>query len=628
MKETTRSPVFSFIQRILRGIRFFTGLIQLVFLAIVVFFFIGFLFRLGGSDIPDEAVLELSLEGDLVENYTLGPMEIALAHMSGKPHAQTRVWEVLEALRLAATDPRIKAVTIKLRHLRQADPAKLDEIAQAIDQYRRVSGKPVMVMAAFLDQRQYYLSAHADTIFLHPMGMVLLEGFGSYNLYFKEALDKLAVDVHVFQAGKYKSAVEPFMANGMSESTREAAHTWLDGLWDWYVHGVAQQRRFDPEIIRNYADNFPAQLSDSGGYAAQLAKTAGLVDEIADEETFEQFLKEKAQISEDISGITVDHRLYMAAPRNTKQTGSEESQVAVIALSGQIVDEMSDPSTFDAEMLAHQLDRIKSNKHIKALVLRIDSPGGSAFASEEMRKQLIELRRNRGIPIVVSMSGVTASGGYWLAMGADEIWANPATITGSIGVFGLMMTYHRTLEKLGLHTDGVGTTSMSGALRSDRPLPEQMAVAIQSMVDHTYTMFISLVSSSRHMSKEEVDHVARGLVWTGAQAEERQLVDHTGSFMDAIHAAALRADIDEKTPTVIFIEDELSFGVRFFQKISAHIRIPNFKPLFAAHISEVLNRFVALDKNVASNFRHAQIKQPLFLNDPNHLYTLCNCSAP
>ncbi|MEM6576772.1 MAG: signal peptide peptidase SppA, partial [Pseudomonadota bacterium] len=448
-------------------------------------------------------------------------------------------------------------------------PSQLQELKSAIGQFKD-SGKPVIAYGYGMSQQQYYLAALADQVWLHPEGLVLLEGYGVYRNYYKDGLDKLAVDVHLFRVGEYKSAAEPFIRNDMSDYSREANRYWLDSLWDQYLTEVAAQRDLTPEKLARHVDEFGEDLRKAGGRASEAALAAGLVDRVGTEDELREYLLSDGVFDADIESFRqIDAETYLAAQNSFALPQGD--QVAVVVAQGAIVPGDQSQGTVGGESTARLIRRARMNDSTRALVLRVDSPGGAVLPSEQIRRE-IELTRASGIPVVVSMSSVAASGGYWISMSANEIWANPATITGSIGIFGLLTNFPRTLEKVGVYTDGVGTTRIAGALRSDRPMQPHIADIIQQIIEDGYERFIGKVATAREMTPEAVDQIARGRVWSGQQARDRGLVDKLGGLNDAIASAAEIADISSyKT---VYVEQQVSALEQFLLDLTA--RLPSF----------------------------------------------------
>jgi len=494
--------------------------------------------------VPDKAALIIAPQGPLVEQLSGDPFERALAEAFRQQPPETLLRDVVEAIDKAGGDERISALYLDVGGLGGAGVAKLQEVGRAIAKFRE-SGKPVIAYGDLYDQRQYYLAAHADEVYLDPQGIVYIDGFANYGLFFKDAIDKLAIDWNIFRVGEYKSAVETFTRNDMSAEEREASLVWLGTLWGTYKDDVAKARGIEPEVLQTYADDAVAGLRRAEGNLAKMALDAGLVTALEGRFTVEERLAEIT--GEDDNGgifVGVDHGAYLANVRSQEALSKKsENTVAVIVAAGEILPGEQPPGMIGSDTLAWQLREARKDDAVKAVVLRIDSPGGSVFASEVIRREVAALRE-AGKPVVASMSGLAASGGYYIAMDADRIVASPATLTGSIGIFAMFPTFQRTLEKLGVHSDGVGTTALSSEFRPDRPLGETSREILQQSIEYEYKQFIGRVAQARKKTVEQVDAVAQGRVWAGADALDLGLVDELGGYQRAIELAAELAKLD------------------------------------------------------------------------------------
>ncbi|MEJ8567100.1 signal peptide peptidase SppA [Elongatibacter sediminis] len=484
---------------------------------------------------PRTALL-IDPQGFVVEEYSGSPLDQALQQATEDGRRETRLRDMVDAIRRAADDDRIERLVIDPSRTWGIGMASLLELEAAITDFR-ASGKPVVALAENLSQQQYYLAALADEVWLHPDGMIWIDGFAAYRNFYREGLDKLEVEVNLFRVGEYKSAMEPFIRNDMSEDDREATLFWLGSLWQQYLEAVSRQRGLPLVDLSNAIRNFPDRLEAVGGDFAELALQMGLADRLMSRQEAHQELARLGQPADggtDYRKIGFDAYLKASLLSVRPSSGSE---VAVVVAEGDIVRGRQPPGMIGAETMVERLRRVADDSDVRAVVLRIDSPGGETFASEMVRREIQSLRETNRT-VVVSMGDVAASGAYWIAMGADEVWASPATITGSIGVFGFLPTFSRPLANLGIHTDGVGTTPLAGKLRLDLPLDEDLRRIFQTSTEQTYQQFIELVSEARGLSQEDVEEVARGRVWSGLQAKERGLVDQTGTLADAIDAAA------------------------------------------------------------------------------------------
>lgn len=528
----------------------------------------------GGAPVrvEDNVALVIAPTGMLVEQVDRDPGQELIEQVAGQAPAQTLVRDVTGALERAATDPRIPFAVLKLDGLEEAGLAQLEEVAEAIRKFR-ASGKKVIAYGPWYEQSHYYAAAQADEIVLDPMGMVALEGFSSYNNYFKDALDKLGVEVNVFRVGEYKSAVEPFIRNDMSEEAKAANREWLGDLWGAYGHAVAAARKLPDSAVPDYVSNLRAGLESARGDGAAHAKDAGLVTQL---ETLAQFRARMGAITgiDDTHGsfrqINFHDYLRGVDHENRKQP-VPGTKIALVVVQGQIVDGDGEPGYAGGDTVSELLDEARRDRDVAAVVLRVDSPGGSVWASEQIRRGVQNLKA-AGKPVVASMSNVAASGGYWVSMDANEIWAHPSTITGSIGIFGMIPTIDKPLGKLGIHTDGVGTTPLAGSFRIDRPMTPDFAAIVQSQINKGYRDFIEGVAKARKLPVDKVNEMARGRVWSGKRALELGLVDHAGDLEDATAAVAKLAGLQAGEYDLAEMRPERSFASRLLSNFSGSIR--------------------------------------------------------
>jgi protease-4 len=490
--------------------------------------------------LSDNTALVIAPRGDLVEQYSGSAREAELTQALGGVERETQLRDVIAVLDAAAKDPKIARVVLILDDLENAGMAKLNEVAGAMDRFRS-AGKQVMAWGSQMSQRQYYLAAHADQVYLHPSGAVLLTGLGGYRNYYRDALDRLGVTVNVFRVGKYKSFVEPYVNNAPSREALEADSAWLNDAWGTYTKRVEQARKLAPGSIARMIDELPVRLTSAGGDPAKLALSEKLVDALLTRDELRALLTKRG--AEDPEHKTFRQVSFQEYRNALPDGGDRASQVAVVVAQGDIIDGEAPQGVIGGRSTAELIRHARDDDTIKAVVLRVDSPGGSAFGAELIRREL-EITRKAGKPVIVSMSDVAASGGYWISTAADEVLADPATITGSIGVFGMLPTVDKTLDKLGVHTGGVTTTWLAGATDLRRPLDPRLGQVIQVSVGHIYQEFLARTASSRHTTAERIEEVAQGRVWTGRQAQERHLVDGFGGLSVAIHDAAQHAKLN------------------------------------------------------------------------------------
>jgi protease-4 len=497
---------------------------------------------------------------------------------------------------------------IKPQGLQGASLSKLQEVANAIDQFKE-SGKPVIAMADFYAQGPYLLAAHADHVLLNQSGAVVIEGLGVYQTYFKSALEKLNITPHVFKVGTYKSFVEPYTRDEMSPESKEANQRWLDQLWQSYVADVAEQREIEPDAVAPGKERFLELLRKAGGNAANYALDNGLVDQLATRDEMTQAVIKEVGEADDHGWKGVGLKEYLAAaPEQYPQSGKDE--VGLVVASGAIMDGVQPAGTIGGDTLSDLLADARRDDKVKAVVLRVDSPGGSAFAAEQIRAELLALKQ-AGKPVVISMGSYAASGGYWISADADKIFASPTTLTGSIGVFGMFATIDKALAQFGVHTDGVGTTDYVG-VGPTRALPDHVGQAIQLSVEDTYQRFISLVSKGRGLSPQEAEKAAEGRVWTGEDAKNLGLVDEFGNLDDAIKAAAELANLKEWQVTPI--EQEESTRDRFLRQLfdsSAQVLAPQVQSWLPTGLGKAL---LEMNRSLDPLTR---------FNDPQGTYAFC-----
>jgi protease IV len=537
------------------------GLRKVLHLVLLLALF-GVLLAASESELPyiaDSVALVLSPEGRLVEELSGDPLERALTQATGEGYGQTRLRDLVDVVDEARDDDRIRALVLDLDGLEAAGLPMLQDLAQSIRWFRE-SGKKVYAYGESFSQRQYYLAAQADEVYLDPLGYVLLEGYGYYRTYYRGTVDKLAIDVNVFKAGTHKSAPEEWTRTDMSAEDRADAEVWIASLWDAYKADVGAARKLEPGLVQAYADEATAGVKATGGDLAQYALARGFVDGLKTRHEFEEIVAGIVGKDEDeeTGYAAVDWRGYLPYVRSEmtlRERGDEA--VGVIVASGEILDGEQAPGLVGGDSLAKLLRSAREDEDLAAVVLRINSPGGSIMASEVIRREIAELRA-AGKKVVASMGTVAASGGYYIAMDADRIYAAPTTITGSIGVFAVIPTFQRTLEKIGVTNDGFGTTRLSGQTDLDRALGPDAKEIIQASIEHHYRAFVEHVAQARNRRPEEIDSLAQGRVGTGADAKAAGIVDELGGIDDAIADAAELAGLEEDYD-VRWLEPELSW---------------------------------------------------------------------
>ncbi len=552
---------------------------NLVFLAIIAVVLFAWFASDGPAALEPDTALVINLQGEIVEEYTIGPREAALTEFLGEERFETRVRDVLAAIDGAAKDPRITRAVLVLDEMRGAGVATLREIGAALERFK-ASGKPVYAWGESYGQGQYYLAAHANEVYLHPSGALGVRGLEGTRGYYKTLLDKVGVKVNAFQAGRYKSFSEPFTRTGPTPEAKEADSLLLNDLWSTWTSDVERVRKLKPGTVDAVIADLPQLLAAAGGDIARLASNERLVDGLKTRYQFrEQLLQSGAPRSQEDRETFRQVSLYSYVRHVGAPIGDDA--VGVIVAQGEITGGDAQQGRVGARTMVDLIQRARQDDSIKAVVLRIDSPGGLVQASEIIREQL-DLTRKAGKPVVASMGDVAASGGYWIAMGADEVIADPATITGSIGVFGLLPTFEGTMEKIGVNVDGVSTTWLAGATDLRRPIDKRLAQSLELIVNSNYRDFIGLVAERRNSTPEKINEVAQGRVWTGVQAKERGLVDSLGGIDVAIKSAAKRAGLGE------------SYGIEYVEPEPRGI-INRYLTLFFGRIATAMRTGLGLE---------------------------------
>jgi protease IV len=525
--------------------------------------------------LPGKFVLVVSPEGVLVEQYSGDPLGRAFDASRGIARSETLVSDLVEAIDEAGGDKRVRAIHLELDDFAGGSIDKLDSLAAALVRFRE-TGKPVIATAGGLGEPQYYLAAHADELYIDPLGGIMFQGFGFYRSYFKTALEKLSLDWYVFSAGEAKNYGDVYTRDSMSEAERENLRPIVAGLWAAWRADVASARGVDPDLLDDYANRFLPRLRAAGGDTARVALDAGLIDGLRSSAEIEARLVETGghDGSGDYLGVQVDDYLASlhAKLRLSAADGSGQPAIGLIVARGMIMPGDQPPGMIGDETLRDLLREARDDEEIRALVLRIDSGGGSEFASEAIMRE-VELVREAGKPVVVSMGSVAASGGYIMSLPADEIWAHPTTVTGSIGAVAMVPNFGRLLGRWGVNVDGVGTHRFSGDFRLDRAFSEDAKEIFNTMVEGAYERFLGNVAAARELSLEDVRAVAEGRVWLGETALAAGLVDRIGSLDDAMSSAAARAGLGEDFE-VVRIEPPLGFRDRLMiSMLSAGARV-------------------------------------------------------
>lgn len=589
-------------------------LISVVFLVFFIILISG-IFTDGLEPMPDRGALYLAPSGILVDQRSyITPLDRFLAAQN-PADSETVVRDIIEALNRAGHDDRISHLILDTSYLEGAGIAKLEEISTALIDFKQ-SGKPIIAVADDFNQSQYFLAAHADHILLNPLGSVMLTGFGAYSNYYKDALERLRVNVHIFRAGIFKSAVEPVSRNNMSAAAREETQDILDQLWHYYSSKIEELRDLEKGTIDNLANNLHIKIAEVEGDFALLAQREGLIDQIANRSEILAYLDQQIP-GTDGEFNSVDLWTYLShIERETITPKAESSEIAVVMATGTILDGEHPEGTIGGDTLAGILNNLDIENNVKAVVLRVDSPGGSAFAAEIIRDAISNITQE-DIPIVVSMGSYAASGGYWIAAEADAILAMSTTITGSIGVYSMIPTVEDSLAALGIYSDGVSSTDLAGMMQLDRPMTEETKIILQTSVENIYSRFVELVANGRESTTAAVKKIAQGRIWTGQQALELDLIDQLGGLDKAIKVAAELADLDNYS--VEYPTRYLSPQEQFLQQLS--------------HIISLSLERLGLDKVGLPNnlYRQTQsllspLRRFVDLNDPRGIYLHCdNC---
>ncbi|NOH84969.1 signal peptide peptidase SppA [Vibrio sp. 03-59-1] len=612
--------VFNFIRMIFKGIWKAITFIRLALanllflLSIAIVYFVYFHGNAEQPQVQKESALVLNLSGPIVEqSRQINPMDSVTGSLLGQDLPKENVlFDIVETIRAAKDDEKITGIVLALRELPETNLTKLRYIAKALNEFKS-SGKPIYAIGDFYNQSQYYLASYADKVYLSPDGGVMIKGYSAYSLYYKTLLEKLDVNTHVFRVGTYKSAIEPFIRDDMSKAAKQSASRWLTQLWGAYVDDVSNNRQIDVKTLNPSMKEFLALMKSVDGDLAALSLKLGLVDELATRQQVRAAMADVFGSDGNDSYNAMGYYEYRTTLAPQLNTASDD--IAVIIASGAILDGQQPRGTVGGDTTAALLRQARNDDKVKAVVLRVDSPGGSAFASEVIRNEVQAIQAS-GKPVVVSMSSLAASGGYWISAGADQIMAQPTTLTGSIGIFSVITTFEKGLNKLGVYTDGVGTSPFSD-VGITKGLSKGAADAFQLGIEHGYNRFLGLVGESRNMSREQVDSVAQGRVWTGQDALKHGLVDKMGDFDDAVALAAELAQLSEYN--VYWVEEPLSPAEQFIQEfinqvqISVGLDVNSLLPASIRPISEQLTQ----DAQLLNSF-----------NDPKGQYAFClNCQV-
>ncbi len=555
------------------------------------------------------SALVLNLSGSIVEKTT---RTSAIDSFGNSLFGQTlpqenQLFDIVETIRQAKTDDNITGIVLALNNMSETSINKLKYIGKALNEFK-ATGKPIFATGDFYSQSQYYLASYADKIFMSPNGGVLLRGYSTQPLYYRKLLDKLDINAHVFRVGTYKSAVEPFLRDDMSKAAKEANLHWLNQLWDHYLADISHNRNIDSNTLRLSQAQFLAQFSQANGSLAELSARLGLIDKLASRPAIRKELATIFGSDQKGSYKRINYHDYLITHKQPAHTS--QNKIAVVVVSGTIMDGHQPTDQAGGDDIADQLRQARTDRNIKAVVLRVDSPGGSAFASEVIRNEIEALKAAKK-PVVVSMSGLAASGGYWVSVSGDQIVASPTTLTGSIGIFSVIPTVEKAMSKLGISSDGVGTTFLSGEGIASG-LSRGAAQAIQMAINNGYQTFISLVAENRGLNLLDADKIAQGRVWSGQDALDIGLVDKLGDFDDAVRLAASLSSLEDyqlqwvEEPLPVF--EQLLNQLLSETKASVTLSLSSLIPEQLRSISTQISS----DKSLLNSF-----------NDPQGQYVLC-----
>jgi len=551
---------------------------------------------------PANGALLINLSGIVVDkpimNDKLLEWSSELLRSSNAHLQENSLFEVVEKIRQAKIDNNITGIVLSLNNFIGTDLPSLQYIGNALHEFRE-SNKPIYAISDSYNQMQYYLASFANKIYLSPQGSVNLKGFSNNTLYYKSLLNNLKITTHIFRVGSYKSAVEPIIRDDMSAKAREANSHWIEGLWQNYLIEVASNRNLSKEqLFPNKATDIISKLQTVNGNLAQYALDHKLVDRLASRSTIEAELT-------DIFGWdkqNKDFNFISIYSYQIKEKPQQNSQIAVILINGAIIDGLQIPGNVGGDTAAAQIRQARLDPRIKAVILRVNSPGGSVNASEIIRSELAALRAT-GKPLVVSMGGIAASGGYWISTPANYIIANPSTLTGSIGIFGIINTIDKSLESIGIHTDGVATSPLA-SIAITKALPSEFSQITQMNIEHSYQVFINLVATARHKTPKQVDQIAQGRIWMGLDAKNNNLVDQLGNFDDAVKKTSELANLNNYELKWFIDYHSLSDIILSQITVSVEAILPT--PLFI---------IVNMVKEKINSFNQ--------FNDPQNRYALC-----
>ncbi|WP_340608902.1 signal peptide peptidase SppA [Xenorhabdus bharatensis] len=606
--------------------QFISNLLFIVFIVLVVIGVLIYKEQFPADDSDYGGALYVNLSGTIVDRVSarnpLDQLGWDLVYPSSSTTQQTSLFDIVNSIRRAKNDTKITGMVLKLDDFAGADQASMLYIGKVINEFKS-SGKPVIAIGQSYSQPQYYLASYADKILLTPHGGVSLKGYSNNHLFYKSLLENLKISTHIFRVGTYKSAVEPMMRNNMSDAARSADSLWLNKLWNNYRQDIATNRKIPVSQVLPEPSVLIEKLRKAGGNSALYALQNGLVDRIAPLNVIEQKLEKKFgwdQKNQHFNYITISDYIAKEPIQDAYQN---DGNIAVVVVEGEIMDGKQSGSIAGSDTIAAQLREARLNPNIKAIILRVNSPGGSISASELIRSELVAIREGTDAngkkinqkPIVVSMGGLAASGGYWVSTPANYIIASPNTLTGSIGVFGAITTFEKSLDYLGVNTDGVSTYPLAD-ISTTKGINPLFSEVIQISIESGYSQFIGLVANSRHKTTAEIEKIAEGRVWSGSDAKKNGLVDQLGDFDDAVKKAAELAGL--KTISLSWMHPELSFTEKLMLEFSSSAQAIMPNPLQTMLPAPFTQATQDMKKQAAFYSR---------MNDPQNIYAYClNCS--
>jgi len=573
---------------------------------------IGGLFPSDDDPIEEGAILNLNIKGALVEELSQSDFERAFSQFSGESQTETLITDVIRVIRHAKDNEDISTLLISTDDFSGGSSTKLELIAKEITEFKTSGKKVIAYSTQGYGTAQYYLAAFADEVHLHDYTTVFIDGYRRVRTYYKSFFDKFLIDANVFKVGEYKAFVEPYFRDDMSDEAKGNVIEWITVLWDGYLDQVSEARGISNESLKYFIDNPGLAAKQSAGDFAKAAIEYGVIDQLSNRREFRDYLYSIAPGEEEDEINIIGMNAYMNSVEMEPIFEESESNVGVIIAKGSIVDGSAGPGSIAGDDFVKIIRKAYNDESVKALVLRVDSGGGSAYASEVIADEL-EKFKNSGRPIIASMGGVAASGGYYISTPADKILAERHTITGSIGVGGFLPTFERALEYIGINEDGVSTVDITTSVAES--LTEKDKALLQMGTDLVYDKFIAKVADNRGVTKEEIDQIARGKVWIGSKALEIGLVDEIAGIDRAIELAAELAEIDEEL-----------LGVK---RINRDSDLDSFFAGMMAKITSSVIKITGLDflykKNEILDGIEESLRELSMMNDPNGIYMKCFC---